>query len=200
MWIPSGSIVVTDEWTFTLPVSGQLFRVSHSCPSGYGRGLICQASTDLIRDLFDVRRMFAREGGEIFLFERPAPFDERSIGVRGFTATNWIVSIESWEDDNLPLFPDSQSNVSSGGNTTSVNASTTSVSLITSNSARKSLSIYNSSAVGTLYISYGATASLTAYAEKISPNTLWEMPIDYTGAISGIWSATGGTAQITEFT
>ena len=200
MWIPSSSLIVSEIWSFSLPIEGELFRITHSCPSGYGRGLICQASNDLIPDLFDVKQLYFRPERELFLFERPAPFIERRIGIRAFeNRDDWIVSIEFWSDT-VPLFPDSNPSTSSTGTTTSVAASTTSVSLIAANTSRKGLSIYNSSSVGTLYIAYGATASLTAFAEKISPNTLWEMPIQYTGAIAGIWSATGGSAAVTEFT
>jgi hypothetical protein len=162
--------------------------------------LICQASTDLIPDLFDIKQLYFREERELFLFERPAPFIDRRIGVKTFEyRSDWIVSIESWEDD-LPLFPDSNTSSSSSGTTTTVAASTTSVALLPANNSRKGLSIYNNSSVATLYINFGATASTTAFAEKISPNTLWEMPGQYLGAVSGIWSAASGSAQITEFT
>lgn len=64
---------------------------------------------------------------------------------------------------------------------------------------RLGLMIQNESS-GTLYIKYGATASLADYSVQIPPGVLWEMPANprYTGIIDGIWDVANGFAQITE--
>jgi len=199
-WVNGGSLTVTEDWSFTAPLPGGLFRLSHFCPGGYGRGLICQASFTLPNDVFQPVRLYVREERELFLFERPAPFDQRVIGVKSFYPVDqWIIFIEFWSET-MPLFPDANSPISSTGTTTAVSAAITSAVLIAANSARKGLSIYNNSSLGTLYIIFGATASTTNFAERISPNTLWEMPLQYTGAIAGVWSAASGNAEITELT
>lgn len=199
MWVACGSLILTAEWTYSLPLSGELFRLTHACPGGYGRGLICQASTTLIPDLFDIKRLYYRDEGELFLFERPAPFDERRIGVRSFhEGLNWIISIDCWKDT-MPLFPDASNPSANAGTTTTIAASTTSAVVLAANPARKGVEIYNNSSLATLYLSFGATASPTAFAEKISPNTLLELPGNYLGAISGVWSVASGSAQVTEF-
>lgn len=64
---------------------------------------------------------------------------------------------------------------------------------------RLGLIIVNDSASATLYIAYAATASLTAYTEKVYPGQTWEMPSPiYGGLVSGIWDAAVGNARITE--
>src|SRR6266704_3073677 len=75
----------------------------------------------------------------------------------------------------------------------------TSVSLLAANVNRKTFFVYNESAA-TLYLAWGATASLTAYTSQVPPNNLYEMPSTSTwqGAVSGIWSSAVGAARITE--
>ncbi len=82
---------------------------------------------------------------------------------------------------------------------TSVSGSITSVSLLAANVNRKTFFVYNESAA-TLYLAWGATASLTAYTSQVPPNNLYEMPNASTwqGAVSGIWTSATGAARITE--
>ena len=84
---------------------------------------------------------------------------------------------------------------------TSVAQSATSVSLLAANLDRRFVTIFNE-ANATLYVSFGATASLTSYTVQIPKNGYFESQEDgYTGAIDGIWTAAGaGNARITEVT
>jgi hypothetical protein len=88
--------------------------------------------------------------------------------------------------------------VSTSATITSVAGSATSVSLLASNANRILATIYNESS-SRLYIACAATASATAYTVQIFPNSYWELPASYTGAISGIWNNAAGNARITEF-
>lgn len=99
----------------------------------------------------------------------------------------------------MPFISDSNSQSSTSANTTTVQASITSVSLLAANASRKGLTIYNNSSLGTLYVGFGATVSAANFAVKINPNTTWECPEDYDGMVTGIWSSASGSAQITEF-
>ena len=82
---------------------------------------------------------------------------------------------------------------------TQVAASVTSVSLLASNSSRKTASVFNDSATATLYLTYGATSATTAYKVQVSPGSYFEFPLPiYTGAVSGIWTAAVGNAVISE--
>ncbi len=108
-----------------------------------------------------------------------------------------------------PEFTDSQGNTltpvqtypsqGSSAPLTSVSGSITSVSLLAANVNRKTFFVYNESAA-TLYLAWGATASLTAYTSQVPPNNLYEMPNASTwqGAVSGIWTSAVGAARITE--
>lgn len=108
------------------------------------------------------------------------------------------VQLAIWVDT-MPVYRDDNSQSATSATTASIAASITSVTLLAANNNRKGATIYNNSSVGTLYIGFGASVTVTAFAEKIGSNSLWEMPIDYDGQIVGIWSAASGNALVTEF-
>lgn len=89
---------------------------------------------------------------------------------------------------------------SSTGTMTSVAASASSVTVLASNAARVGAAIYNDSA-NILYLALSAsTASQTAFSIRIMPNSYYDLPVDYTGQINGIWNGNVGSARVTEFT
>ena len=81
---------------------------------------------------------------------------------------------------------------------TSVAGSASSVTLLASNTSRISATINNDAAT-ILYIKFGSTASTTSYTYKLLADDLAIID-DFTGLISGIWSAATGNARITEIT
>ena len=90
--------------------------------------------------------------------------------------------------------------VASAGTLSSVASSATSVLLLAANPNRLGVVVVNES-TATLYIKYGATASLTSYTYSIAPGATWEMPTRaYSGQIDAIWSAANGNARVTELT
>lgn len=102
----------------------------------------------------------------------------------------------------MPLFPHQTAVATSTAGTstpTSVTASTGSVSLLAANTLRKGATITNAS-TATLYVEFGATASATAYTVQMGAGDYYEVPANYTGAISGIWSAVNGSALVRELT
>jgi hypothetical protein len=83
---------------------------------------------------------------------------------------------------------------------TNVNGAATTTSLLTANTSRKAVIMHNDS-TATLFLKYGATASVTSYTYKIAPDATWEMPSPlFAGALDGIWSAANGAVRITELT
>jgi hypothetical protein len=83
---------------------------------------------------------------------------------------------------------------------TSPASSATNGTLLAANIARIGMTVFNDS-TATLYMKYGATASLTSFTVQMGPGAYWEMPVPiYTGQIDGIWSAANGNARITEMT
>lgn len=92
-------------------------------------------------------------------------------------------------------------NKSTTGTITSVGGSTSSVTLLAANANRVSATIFNDTVSGDiLYVALSATSSITAFTFKLFPNSYWELPVDYTGAISGFWVTGSGNARITELT
>lgn len=89
---------------------------------------------------------------------------------------------------------------SSGSTVTSVSASTTSVTLLNSNSSRKGACVFNDSA-SNLYIKCGVTASTSSYTIKLLSGGFVNIfnPV-YLGRIDGIWDTAVGAARITELT
>lgn len=82
-----------------------------------------------------------------------------------------------------------------------VNDTATSTALISANTARLHAKCFNDS-TAVLYINYGATASATAFTEKVEPGGSWfmEWPI-YVGVVNGIWASdASGAARCTELT
>jgi hypothetical protein len=81
-----------------------------------------------------------------------------------------------------------------------VSGSASSVSLFASNASARMRMLHNDS-TATLYVKFGATASITSYTVKLIPDAYYEFPIPlYTGAVDGIWSSAAGAARTTELT
>lgn len=98
-----------------------------------------------------------------------------------------------------PLAISDATSVSSSASLKQVSAAITNTSILAANANRKGASIYNNSSAN-LYLAFGATAATTAFSVKVPPNNLYEFPNPpvWTGAVSGIWDAANGNAQVTE--
>lgn len=88
------------------------------------------------------------------------------------------------------------------GTTTSVAASTSSVTLLAANSARIGATLYNDSVSKNLYLLLGTGPATTSLFTAILPKNggYYEVPYAYTGIIVGIWDGAVGFARITELT
>lgn len=82
---------------------------------------------------------------------------------------------------------------------TTVAASATSETILAANANRKGATVYNNSGQK-LFLSMAASSSATVYTVLLMPNTFFELPFNYTGIISGVWSSAQGDALVTEFT
>lgn len=87
-------------------------------------------------------------------------------------------------------------------NIETITASTTSVLLVDSNLYRMAPGVViENNGAGDLYIRVGsADASFVDYDEIIEPGMTATIGPDHLGAIQGIWTVTGGSAEITEYT
>ena len=82
---------------------------------------------------------------------------------------------------------------------TTVASSITNVLILATNSNRKGATIWNDSTAN-LFIEFGVTATTSAFTVKINAGGYYELPFNYTGVISGIWSSANGNALIRELT
>ena len=73
----------------------------------------------------------------------------------------------------------------------------TTTTLLAANAARRLATIFNES-TSTLFVKFGATASVTSYTVQVPAGGYYEVPGFYSGIIDGIWAAANGAAQITE--
>jgi len=82
---------------------------------------------------------------------------------------------------------------------TQVTPATTSTTIKASNASRKAIVLYNGG-TSDCYVTYGATSASTAFTFLLpSLGTTTIRGEEYSGVISGIWVATGGTSmQVTE--
>lgn len=90
-------------------------------------------------------------------------------------------------------------------NAISFAASTSAVTLLSTNSTRTGAMIVNDSgSANNLYILFGAgyqnTVSTTNYSARLRPGDYYEVPFGFSGRIDGIWSGTSGNVYITEMT
>jgi hypothetical protein len=81
-----------------------------------------------------------------------------------------------------------------------VPASATVVTIAAANAARVGLLVINNStSTSTLYLKFGAGASVSSWSVSIEPGGYWEMPRRYyTGIVTGVWSNATGDAHVTE--
>lgn len=85
------------------------------------------------------------------------------------------------------------------GTPTSVPGSATSVTLLAASGTTKGFIVYNDSAA-ILYVTYASTSSVTAFSEKLFPNSATSLINFYTGIVTGIWASATGNARVTQFT
>ncbi len=81
-----------------------------------------------------------------------------------------------------------------------VSASTSTVTILAANTARRDAYIFNDS-TATMYLAFASTASTTAYTLQLQSYQGYEFNnAVYTGALSAVWSSATGTARVTQIT
>jgi hypothetical protein len=81
---------------------------------------------------------------------------------------------------------------------TTVAASVSSVTLLTSNVNRVSAMMFNDS-TSAAYVKLGATASTSSFTVKMASNSYYELPLPtYTGVVDCIWDSATGNMRITQ--
>lgn len=86
VWRNVGAILLTDQWQYTLPVYGNIFRLNHvirDVDSFYGRALICQSSfSGGNPELFQIKKVYPKRELDVYEFAKPEIFIERRLALR----------------------------------------------------------------------------------------------------------------------
>jgi hypothetical protein len=82
---------------------------------------------------------------------------------------------------------------------TSVAAATSTTTVLAANANRLTALFYNNSS-DNLFLALGSGATTTNFTVRISKDGFWELPLKYTGIITGVWSGTNGAVRVTELT
>lgn len=200
-WTPLATISVTQDWQYTPIIAPDLGYVRLKFATAGIPLWIAQADITNPNDVlfWDDRRFIVPPHSKIFEFEAPPFFDDRVLAVRlPIFSTSWDIQFEVSDMPTSRAPVTIQPVVSNTVNAASVAAATTSTSLLAANANRKGASITNNS-TALLYVELGATASTTAYTVWLGQGDMYELPVAYTGAISGIWAAANGNALVREF-
>lgn len=91
-----------------------------------------------------------------------------------------------------------QTSGSSTGTLTSVAASMSSQTLLAANASRRGYTLWNNSTATLYVLNATGTATTSSASVPIGPQEYYEVPFNYKGIVSGIWSAANGAALITE--
>lgn len=200
------SLDLSSSWQFTPTCEFDLVRITHETSIQSSKMLIGQAQSTVITELWDVRRTYAKPEVEIFCFEKPEFFDDRRLALR--TISNvvtaeivWKVHLEAWT---MPLSRTSSIKPipSTSAAASTVAANTSSVQLLAANENRRGATLWNAS-TALLRIDFAAphanvTFANSPYAVEIGAGDYYELPFNYTGIISGIWSAANGNCLVRE--
>jgi hypothetical protein len=189
----SGSWQKAPESEFSLYrfsfVSGDL------TPTGFSRYEVGQFDED--GSGFNLRSYRTEQFGLLVILRKPQFFETQCLGFRVPAGFNpFVLKVEV---NDMPVSPSGDSAPLAGSvvSTTSP-AVTTPALLVAANPNRKSLSIQNAG-TAVLFIDFDGTVSTTSYQARIPSNGYFEPPVNYTGAIHGVWSAASGAAEIREY-
>lgn len=201
-WTPLATITVQQDWQFTPVIASHLGYVRLTFGTAGVPVWVAQADPDSA-DIYDERRILATPHSRILEFVAPPFFDDRVLAVRlPIFSTPWNIEFEV---SSMPISrgnstPPAQPVISANCTVSTVGAQTDSRVLLAANANRKFAVITNLSP-GILTIDFAGTASSGLGPVQLYQGDMYELPIAFTGAISGAWSAAGGSgAMIREFT
>lgn len=112
-----------------------------------------------------------------------------------------LEALETGQATANSLLAEIELNTASSGAATAVHtnvaASLTSVTLLAANAGRRGATVYNDSTAEML-LRLGMPVSATDFTLRMGPESFFEVPFNWIGAITGMWTAATGTARIEE--
>jgi hypothetical protein len=190
---------ISRNWSYTPETEAEVFRFSVVSgdfgTSGIGQYEVGQFDAD--GSGYFLRRYRTEPFGLIVQCKTPVLFETHRLGFRVPFGFNPLVL--KVEVNDMPIStPGDNSPQSSSVVSTTVAASTTAGVLITANPNRKGLTIQNAS-TGILYIDFDGNVTPTSFLARLASQAYFEAPINYTGAVHGVWTNTNGAAEIREY-
>jgi hypothetical protein len=99
-WNQIAEFTLTQNWQYTAPLAGQLFRLRHLTTDPEARGLLSQGFLSQSIELLDTRRIAPKGQHDLIIFECPEELtSERRIAVKlnNFATTSWTLAIDVFE-------------------------------------------------------------------------------------------------------
>jgi hypothetical protein len=180
-WLSLGTFQLTNDWTCTEPVNGEVFRITHqpiiNQDDKYLKAVVAQGFEDTKLNIFNPQRLSYRTECEIFTFYFPSGIAQQRFYLKrlDFSNIDWLIDVEVYQSTQvvddfsnyiitrfgelMPLF-----NTASNGeistkkeklganNFTKPFVTTTVTPLVPENLNRRSLIIYNPSKIATATI------------------------------------------------
>lgn len=104
-WVSLGSFKLVNNWQFSAPSEGEIFRINHELIQNNGnsvRGVIAQGFEDERVNIFNPKLFSYREETEIFTFYFPLGLKQHSLCLKRLDAvkSDWLVNVEVFQSGN----------------------------------------------------------------------------------------------------
>jgi hypothetical protein len=106
-WTSLGVFNLSKSWGFTIPVTGEIFRIKHffinNQKKEYLKGAIAQGFQNEGLNIFDTRRLTYREEMEIFNFSFPVGLESHSLFFKRLddSLLNWTIKVEIFSSTSI---------------------------------------------------------------------------------------------------
>lgn len=81
-----------------------------------------------------------------------------------------------------------------------VASSGSNVTILAANASRRGGAVFNDSTQILYLLAAAGTSSATVHTLQMAAGSYYEIPANYTGALSGLWASANGSARVTEYT
>ncbi|PAX60040.1 hypothetical protein [Brunnivagina elsteri] len=105
-WLALGEINLTQDWEFTIPVVGEVFRIIHkpinNTDNKYLKAVVAQGFVDEKLNIFNPQRLSYRSESEIFTFYFPSGIAQQKLCLKrlDYTDIDWIIEAEVYQAAN----------------------------------------------------------------------------------------------------
>lgn len=105
-WVSLGEINLTQDWSFTPPVMGEVFRIIHKSVNNienkYLKAVVAQGFVDEKLNIFNPQRLSYRDESELFTFYFPSGIAQQKLCLKRLDITDidWIIEAEVYQAAN----------------------------------------------------------------------------------------------------